>query len=76
MKYLQFVCVSVLLVLGGCSLVSEGSSIDRAAARKVADSFMADLVADRVDLALDKLAASLVQRMGKLLTPQSADNGG
>jgi hypothetical protein len=65
MKYLQLLCVSVSLVLGACSLVPNGSSIDRAAAQKVADSFMADLVADRVDGALDKMEPEFVHQTGR-----------
>jgi hypothetical protein len=65
MKYLQLACVLVSLVLGGCSSVPNGSSIDRAAAQKVADSFMADLVADRVDGALDKMESEFVHQTGR-----------
>jgi len=59
MKYIQLVCVSASLVLGGCSSVPNGSSIDHAAAQKVADSFMADLVADRADSALEQDGARI-----------------
>ena len=69
MKYPQVVCVSVFLMLGGCSLVPNGSTIDRAAAQKVADSFMADLVADKVDGALDKMEPEFIHQTGR---PQAA----
>lgn len=65
MKYIQLVCVSASLVLGGCSSVPNGSSIDHAAAQKVADSFMADLVADRADSALDKMEPEFVRQTGR-----------
>ena len=65
MKYIQLAGVSVFLVLAGCSSVPNGSSIDRAAAQKVADSFMADLVADRVAGALDKMESEFVHQTGR-----------
>ncbi|HKS95152.1 MAG TPA: hypothetical protein VJV74_03350 [Terriglobia bacterium] len=65
MKYLQLVCISVSFVLSGCGLAPNGSSVDRAAAQKVADSFMADLVADRVDRALDKMESEFIHQTGR-----------
>jgi hypothetical protein len=50
--------------LGGCHLLPNGSSMDHAEAQKVSDSYMSDLVADRVDLALDKMETEFVQAAG------------
>jgi hypothetical protein len=43
------------LTLGGCGHGAAGSSIEPAAAQRLSDSFMADLVAHRTDAAYDKM---------------------
>ena len=53
-----------LIVLYGCHRVPTGSSMDRAEAQKASDAFMADLVADHVDLALDKMEPEFIQEVG------------
>jgi len=54
--------VVALLALIACK---SGASIDRAAAQKVSDSFMADLVADRVKNAVNKMEPEFVQTAGQ-----------
>ena len=41
-----------------------GSSMDHAEAQKVSDSYMSDLIADRVDFALDKMEPEFLQAAG------------
>jgi hypothetical protein len=64
--------VKLLLVTGivlswlltGCGSIPSGSSINRSAAQNVADSFMADLVANRVDIAIGKMEPGFVEQAG------------
>lgn len=64
MKIFLFVFVVLLSVLGGCHEQPTGSTMDRTQAKAVSDSYMADLVADRVDLALDRMEAQFIQSAG------------
>ena len=58
-------CVTLVIVLClGCGLVPNGASIDYAAARKVSDSFMADLVANKVNDAVSLMEPEFVQTVG------------
>jgi hypothetical protein len=41
-----------------------GSTLDRAEAQRLSDSFMSDLVADRADRALDKMEPEFIQSAG------------
>jgi hypothetical protein len=54
-----------LLALVGCHPAPSGSSMNRAEAQKTSDAFMADLIADRVDLALGKMEPEFVQAAGQ-----------
>jgi hypothetical protein len=54
--------VVALLALTACK---SGSSIDCAAAPRVSDSFMSDLVADRVRGAISKMEPEIVQTLGQ-----------
>ena len=54
--------VVALLALTACK---SGSSIDRTRAQKVSDSFMSDLVADRVNDAVVKMDPEIVQSLGQ-----------
>lgn len=59
--------VSVILaalMLCACNFLPNGSSIDYTAAQKVADSFMADLVGNRVNEAIEKMEPELVRQAG------------
>lgn len=49
-------------MLGGCHV--SGPSINRVEAQKMSDSYMSDLIADRVDLALDKMEVQFVEAAG------------
>jgi len=60
--------VVALLALSACK---SGSTIDRAAAQKVSDSFISDLVADRVKDAVNKMEPEFVQTAGQNL-PEAA----
>jgi hypothetical protein len=55
-------CAAIVLLSIG--LTSCGPRIDRTAAKSVADSFISDLVDQRVDEALSKMEPELVQMMG------------
>jgi hypothetical protein len=55
MQITLFAFIAIVSVFSGCYLLPNGSSIDHAEAQKLSDSYMSDLVADRVDLALDKM---------------------
>ncbi len=54
--------VVALLALSACKT---GSTIDRAAAQKVSDSFMSNLAADRVKDAVNKMEPEFVQTAGQ-----------
>jgi len=58
--------VFVLLVFAGagCGLFVNGTSMDQAKAQSVSDSYMSNLVADRVDLALDKMGPEFLEAAG------------
>jgi hypothetical protein len=45
-------------------MLPDGSSMDHAAAQKLSDSYMSDLVANRVDLALGKMETRFLQAAG------------
>ena len=61
MRLTAIVSIIAVLTFGGCRWVPSGSSMDRAEAQEVSDSFMSNLVADRVDVALDKMEPDFVQ---------------
>jgi hypothetical protein len=54
----------VFCLITGCEVLPDGSSMDHAAAQKLSDSYMSDLVADRADLALDKMETQFLQAAG------------
>src|SRR5947209_8876803 len=55
MRQTFVLAISWMLPFGGCHRIPNGSSIDRSAAQRLSDSFMTDLVANRVDLAIGKM---------------------
>ena len=57
-------CLLIVALLAGCGVLPDGSSIDHETAQKLSDSYMSDLVADRVDLALDRMEPQFVQAAG------------
>lgn len=57
-------CLLLVALLGGCGVLPDGLSIDHATAQKLSDSYMSALVADRVDLALDKMEPQFLQAAG------------
>jgi hypothetical protein len=54
--------IVALLALTACK---SGSSIDRAAAQKLSDSFMSDLLANRVNDAVSKTEPEVVESLGQ-----------
>jgi hypothetical protein len=64
MKIMVVLSIVSVYLLGGCHLIPNGSSMDHAEAQKVSDSYMSDLAADRVDVALDKMETEAVQAAG------------
>jgi hypothetical protein len=52
----KLLCLLLLVVTAGCS----HTKIDTAAARKLSDDFMADLIAHRTDAALDKMEPEFI----------------
>lgn len=64
MRKALLVCIVMSSIGSGCKGVPKGSSIDHAAAQKLSDSYMSDLIADRVDSALDKMEPQVLQVAG------------
>lgn len=64
MRWVLPVLITSLFVLSGCDKAPSGAPIDRAAAQRVSDAYMADLVANHIDLALDKMQAEFLQSVG------------
>jgi len=64
MRITLLACLAIVSILSGCQVLPNGSSMDRAEAQRVSDSYMSDLVADRVDLALDKMELEFMQAAG------------
>ena len=54
----------MILALAACQKVPTGASMDRAKAQQLSDAFIADLVANRPDLALNKMEPELVSSLG------------
>lgn len=52
------------LLITGCGLLPNDASMDRAEAQRLSDSYMSDLVADRIGSALDKMEPEFVQSIG------------
>lgn len=64
MRIISPVFVLLVFVGAGCGSLVNGSSMDQAKAQSVSDSYMANLVADRVDLALDKMGPEFLGAAG------------
>ena len=64
MRIAALVFIGILTVLTGCRSLPDGSSMDHATALRLSDSYMSDLVSDRVNLALDKMEPQFVQAAG------------
>jgi hypothetical protein len=64
MRITLFASIAAVSVLNGCHAMPNGSAMDRTEAQKVSDSYMADLIADRADLALDKMESQFLQQAG------------
>lgn len=67
--------IMAALAFSSCMKMTNGTSIDRAAAQKLSDSYMSDLVADRVDLALDKMEPEFIQAAGGNTKAEAALRG-
>jgi hypothetical protein len=63
-RIIPLIFAAVLWTVSGCHQEPTGSSMDRTQAKAVSDSYMADLVADRVDLAVDGMEAQFIQSAG------------
>ena len=64
MGYLKGSVFLVMVLCIGCGLIPSGASIDYGAARKVSDSFMADLVANKVNDAVSLMEPEFVRTVG------------
>jgi hypothetical protein len=64
MEYLKSSVILLIVFCLGCGLVPTGESIDYTAARKVSDSFMADLVADKVNHAVSLMEPEFIRTVG------------
>ncbi len=64
MRSILLFCTFAFSAFVGCGILPDGSSMDHTTAQKVSDSYMSDLVADRVDLALAKMEPQFVQAAG------------
>ncbi len=64
MRITSLVFIAIVSLFSGCHVLPNGSSMDRAEAQKVSDSYMSDLAADRVDLALDKMEPQFLHAAG------------
>jgi hypothetical protein len=75
MRIALLLCPLVVSVSAGCGMLPDGSSMDHAAAQKLSDSYMSDLVADRVDLALEKMEPQAIQAAGGKREAETAARG-
>ena len=64
MRTLSFAFIATIIAASGCRGLPNGTSMDRGEALKVSDSFMSNLVADRVDIALDEMETQFVHGTG------------
>jgi hypothetical protein len=64
MRLISLVFVLLAFIGTGCGLIVNGSSMDHAKAQSLSDSYMSNLVADRVDLALDKMGPEFLEAAG------------
>jgi len=64
MRLIVSVVLVSFLVLGGCRVMPNGASMNHAESLRVSDSFMSNLVADRVDIAVDKMGPKFIQAAG------------
>ena len=60
----SFTFITIISLLSGCQVPPNGSSMGHAEAQKLSDSYMSDLVADRVDLALGKMEPQFLLGVG------------
>jgi hypothetical protein len=64
MRYLKVRIILVMILFLGCGLVPNGASIDYPSARKVSDSFIADLVANKVNDAVGLMEREFIRTVG------------
>jgi hypothetical protein len=64
MRIISLTFVAVACAFSGCHPEPNGTSMDRTHAKTVSDSYMSDLVADRVDLALQRMEPQFIQAAG------------
>jgi hypothetical protein len=62
MRIALLLFIVTVCMLNGCYV--SGPSMNRVEAQKMSDSYMSDLIADRVDLAIDKMEDQFIQAAG------------
>jgi len=55
MRHVFWTWLAMVPMSIGCGVLPNGSSMDHAQAQRLSDAYMANLIADRVDLAVDKM---------------------
>jgi hypothetical protein len=63
-RHMEAAAILIALLCTACSVMPNGGTIDYAAAREVSDSFMADLVADRLNDAVNLMEPDFVNTVG------------
>jgi len=64
MRMIALAFAAVVCAFSSCHREPNGSSIDRTQAKTVSDLYMSDLVADRVDLAVERMEPQFIQAAG------------
>jgi len=64
MRMIALAFVAVVCAFSGCHREPNGSSIDRTQAKTVSDSYVSDLVGDRVNLAVERMEPQFIQAAG------------
>jgi hypothetical protein len=75
MRLSQCAFIAVVLLLSSCHFMPNGSSMNHAEAQGISDSYMADLVADHVDQAIDKMEPGFLKAAGGREKAESALRG-
>ncbi|HEY4742210.1 MAG TPA: hypothetical protein VIH76_16555 [Candidatus Acidoferrales bacterium] len=65
MRYIEIFVTLIMFLSIACGTNPDGRTIDYAGARKVSDSFMADLVANNANDAVGQMEPDFVQTLGR-----------
>jgi hypothetical protein len=68
MRYVTICFILTAIMFAACAAAPNGLVIDREAARKLSDSFMSDLVLNRVSDAVGLIEPELAQKLGPVET--------